>query len=48
VNADTPKRTPQQVSADFYGDGTAEPRNDDPAAQEQQMQQAAKPKPPEN
>lgn len=45
---DTRHRTPQQVSGDFYGDGTAEPRHDDPAMQEQQMQQAASPaKPPQ-
>jgi hypothetical protein len=47
VDADARKRTPQQVSADFYGDGTAEPRNEDPAAQEHQMQQSATPKPPQ-
>ena len=47
VDADPRRRTPQQVNSDLIGD-SAEPRHDDPAVQEQQMQQAATPKPPQN
>jgi len=36
-----------QAKADYYGE-VAEPRHDDPAQQERQMQQATSPKPPLN
>jgi hypothetical protein len=44
---DARQRAAQQARADYYGE-SAEARNDDPAAQEHVMQQAATPKPPQN